>query len=333
VNRNKVGELEISVVGIGGNNFGTDFFGTGCDARTVDHIVGTALDNGINLFDTAEEYSITSFLGAGRSEELLGAALRGRRDEAVIATKYSNFDEADPGQAGADRIVAAAEASLKRLGTDRIDLFQQHQPDEQTPIDEILEALDRLVVAGKVREVGTCNLDEAQLARARSAGLRLNVRPFATCQLQFSVLERPPPEVLDAVQRTSTKVLAYFPLASGLLTGKYRKGQAPPTDTRLGAGGVVSQMLRDGLMARRPPLSDDRLSTVEELTELAASCGHSLLDLAISWLVCQPTVGAVLTGVTSPTQVEANAAAAAWNIDAATLDAIDAIVDAETEDA
>jgi aryl-alcohol dehydrogenase-like predicted oxidoreductase len=326
-----VGDLTVSVVGIGGNNFGTDFFGNGCDAQTVDRIVGTALDNGINLFDTAEEYSITSSLGVGRSEELLGAALRGRREQAVIATKYSNYDEADREQSGADRIVAAVEASLRRLDTDHIDLLQQHQPDPRTPIEETLDALNRLVSAGKVLEIGTSNLDVAQLDDASVASQKLAIRPFASCQLQFSVLERPPIDVLDALRRTSCTVLAYFPLASGLLTGKYRRGEAAAVDTRLGGRGPVSEMLRGGLMARCPPLSDQRLRTVEKLTELSASCGHSLLDLAISWLVCQPTVGAVLTGVTSPAQVEGNAAAASWNLEPPTLAAIDAIVAAETE--
>src|SRR3984957_17056131 len=149
-----IGALDVSVVGVGCNNFGTDFFGTGCDQPTVTNIVNVALDAGVTLFDTAEEYSITSYLGEGHSEELLGVALRGRRDEAVLATKFLNTDEHDPEVRGADRIVAALEASLRRLGTDRIDLYQQHFPDPRMPVDETLDAMDQLVRDGKIRAVG-----------------------------------------------------------------------------------------------------------------------------------------------------------------------------------
>ena len=313
-------------MGLGGNNFGTDFFGTPCEQREVTRIVNAALDAGINLIDTAEEYSITSFLGEGHSEELIGVALRSRRDEAVIATKFSNNDEHDPAARGATRIVAAVEASLRRLGTDRIDLFQQHQPDAETPLDEILEALDALVRDGKVREVGCCNFSADMLDRATEAARRIGAQPYRACQLQYSVLERPPADVLAAVARNQMSVLAYFPLASGLLTGKYKRGEPPPADSRLGAEGVVSTMLRQGIMARRPPLSDERLTTIERLTALAAAQGHSLLELAVSWLVAQPVVGSVITGVTKVEQVLVNAGAADWELSVDTLGAIDGIV-------
>ncbi len=314
------------MVGLGGNNFGTDFFGTRCEQREVTRIVHAALDAGITLIDTAEEYSITSFLGEGHSEELIGVALRSRRDEAVIATKFSNNDEHDPAARGATRIVAAVEASLRRLGTDRIDLFQQHQPDAETPLDEILEALDVLVRDGKVREVGCGNFTADMLDEATAVAARTGARPYRSCQLQYSVLERPPTDVLAAVARNQMSILAYFPLASGLLTGKYRRGEPPPSDSRLGADGVVSTMLRQGIMARRPPLSDERLETVERLTTVAAAQGHSLLELAISWLASQSIVGSVLTGVTKVEQVLLNAAAADWELSADTLGAIDGIV-------
>ena len=325
-----IGSLEVSVVGIGGNNFGTDFFGAGCDQQDVTHIVNTALDCGINLIDTAEEYSITSFLGEGHSEELIGVALRHRRDQAVISTKFSNSSEHDPAERGAARIVAAVEASLRRLGTDRIDLFQQHQPDPEIPLDEILEALDRLVRDGKVREIGCCNFTTEMLDSATEAAGRAGTRAYRSCQLQYSVLERPPGDVLAAVERNQLPVLAYFPLASGLLTGKYRRGQAPPPDWRLGADGMVSAMLRDGIMARRPPLSDERLATVEHLTDFAQAQGRTLLELAVSWLVSQPVVGSVITGVTKAEQVLANAAAADWELSAQDLAEIEGIVTAET---
>jgi len=329
VRRRGIGALEVSVVGIGGNNFGTDFFGPGCDQRTVDSIVNTALDAGINLFDTAEEYSITSFIGEGRSEELLGHALGARRDEAIIASKFLNATEHDPTERGAARIIAAADASLRRLGTDRIDLYQQHQPDPDVPLDEILEALDTLVAAGKVREVGCSNFTADMIDAATKAASRTGAHSYRTCQLQYSVLERPGDDVLAALVRNGMALLAYFPLANGILTGKYRRGEPPPSESRLGADALASRMFREGLMARRPPLSDERLATVEELARFAQERGHELLELAISWVAAQPVVGSVLTGVTSAQQVVANAAAADWELTTEDLAAIDRIVAAE----
>ncbi len=326
--RRHIGSLEVSVVGLGGNNFGTDFFGARCDGREVGRIVNAALDAGINLIDTAEEYSITSFLGEGHSEELIGAALAlgGRRDEAVIATKFLNQSEADPDQRGPARIVAAVEASLRRLGTDRIDLFQQHQPDPDTPMEEILEALDGLVLAGKVREVGCSNFTGEMIDDAAEAAARSSFAPYRSCQTQYSILERPPDDLVAAAERHGIVLLAYFPLASGLLTGKYRRGQEPPPDSRLAADGVVSRMLRDGIMAARPPLSDERLATVERLAAFAEERGHSILELALSWLASQHCIGAIIAGVTKAEQVVANAAAAEWDLSADELAAVQAIV-------
>jgi aryl-alcohol dehydrogenase-like predicted oxidoreductase len=329
VQRRRIGELEVSAVGVGGNNFGTNFFGPGCDQPTVDRIVYAALDAGINLFDTAEEYSIPSFIGEGHSEELLGVALGARRDEALIASKFLNTNEHDPDERGAARIVAAAEASLRRLGTDRIDLYQQHQPDPNTPLDEILEALDHLVAAGKVRELGCSNFTAEMIDAATRAAASRGTHAYRTCQLQYSVLERPGDDVLGALERNGMTVLAYFPLANGILTGKYRRGEAPPSNSRLGADALASRMFREGLMARRPPLSDERLATVEQLAGFAEDRGHHLLELAISWVASQSAVGCVLTGVTSAEQVVANASAASWELTRDDLDAIGRIVAAE----
>jgi aryl-alcohol dehydrogenase-like predicted oxidoreductase len=327
--RQRIGELEVSIVGIGGNNFGTDFFGPGCDQPTVTRIVNVALDAGVTLFDTAEEYSITSYLGVGHSEELLGAALQGRRDEAVLATKFLNTDEHDPDVRGADRIVAALEASLRRLGTDRIDLYQQHFPDPSVPVDETLEAMGRLVRDGKIREVGCCNLTTEMIDEAARVAAEQGRQPFRSCQLQFSVLERPDDEVLAALERHSVALIAYFPLANGLLTGKYRPGAPVPLDSRLGADAMVSQFFRDGIMASRPPLSPERLATVGQLETFARDHGHTLLELAVSWLASQPIVGSVLTGVTNADQAAANAAAAQWQLGDAERTEIDAIVESE----
>jgi len=325
----RIGSLEVSVVGLGGNTFGTDFFGARCDQREVTRIINVALDAGVTLIDTAEEYSITSFLGEGHSEEMIGVALGSRRDEAVVASKFLNTSEVDQAERGAARIVAAAEASLRRLGTDRIDLYQQHQPDPQTPIDEILEALDRLVGDGKVREVGCCNFDMEQMDAAAETAGRLSLVPYRSSQLQYSLLERPPDDVLRAVERRGMSILAYFPLANGLLSGKYRRGETPPSDWRLGADAPVSTMLRQGLLARRPPLSDERLATVEELENFALQRGHSLLELAISWLAAQPVVAAVIPGVSRAEQVLANASAADWTLSSEDLSAVETILERE----
>jgi aryl-alcohol dehydrogenase-like predicted oxidoreductase len=325
----RIGTLDVSLVGVGCNNFGTDFFGPGCDQKTVSHIVNAALDAGVTLFDTAEEYSINSYLGEGHSEELLGVALRGRREEAVLATKFLNTNEHNSGEVGADRIVAALEASLQRLGTDRIDLYQQHFPDPHRPIDETLEALGQLVRAGKVREIGYCNVTAETVDEAARHAHDQGAGPFRSCQLQCSVLERPGPDVLAALARHDVGLLAYFPLANGLLTGKYRRDAPPPPGSRLGADAMVSQFLRDGIMASRPPLSAERLTTVERLGDFARDRGHTLLELAISWVASQPGIASVLTGVTSADQIQANAAASGWLLSDAELAAVDAIVERE----
>jgi len=325
----RIGALEVSVVGLGGNGFGTEMFGTGADQAETARIVDAALDAGITLIDTAEEYSIPSFLGDNHSEEVLGVALRGRRDRVVIASKFQNHREDAPGQRGADRIVAAVEGSLMRLGTDRIDLYQQHFPDADTPIDEILTALDRLVRDGKVREIGTCNFDGPMLDAAASVAAAGGLAHYRSNQIQYSVLEPAAPELVATMERLATPALAYFPLAHGLLTGKYRRGEAPPADARLGTDTMVSTMFRDGMMASRPPLSDARLTTVERLTTFAGARGHTLLELAVSWLVAQPVIASVLTGVTRAAQVVANAAAADWEMTADEVAAVAAIVAAE----
>jgi aryl-alcohol dehydrogenase-like predicted oxidoreductase len=328
----RIGSLDVSVVGLGGNNFGTDFFGGGCDGREVERIVAAALAHGVNFFDTAEEYSITSFLGEGHSEELIGAALRGRRDDAVVATKFLNTSEADADERGAARIIAACEASLRRLGTDRIDLYQQHQPDADTPLDEILDALDRLVRDGKVREIGACNFTGDMLDAAAATAAARSVGPFRSVQTQFSVLERPTADVVDAAARHGLALIAYFPLANGILTGKYRRGEPPPAGTRLAADGLVSAMLRQGILARRPPLSDERLATVERLAAYATERGHTILELAFSWLAAQPGVVSVIAGVTSAEQVIENAAAAGWELTDEDVAAVDAMVAAEDDE-
>ena len=231
VKRRRIGTLEVSVVGLGGNNFGTDFFGARCDEREVSRIVNAALDVGINLIDTAEEYSITSFLGVGHSEEFIGAALGSRRDEVVIATKFLNQNHEDPDQRGADRIVAAAEASLQRLGTDRIDLFQQHQPDPFTPMEEILEALDKLIPRWKSTRDWLQQF-QGRDARQRRGGCRSSV---IDALLFLSAAVQPPGTPVSGCARPAGQ--STMPLAS---SPTFRSS----TDSSLASTGSVSGLGR-----------------------------------------------------------------------------------------
>jgi aryl-alcohol dehydrogenase-like predicted oxidoreductase len=307
VDTRTIGKVEVSVVGLGTNNFGTDFFGNRCDQAQATAVVNAALDAGVTFIDTAEEYSVVSDIGTGRSEEFIGVALGARRDEAVLATKFESASHEHPDQRGAERIVAAVEGSLQRLGTDRIDLYQQHFPDPDTPTEEILEALDRLVRDGKVLEIGCSNFSGAMIDAALAVSQEHGWSSFASTQANYNVLEQPRQEgVLEACARHGVMLLPYFPLASGLLTGKYQRGEAPSPDSRLGGDSQISTMLRSR------SLSDERLDTVARLDAFAAERGHTLLDLAVSWLVSQPIVASVITGATRPDQIVANAEAATW---------------------
>ncbi len=300
--RRKIGALEVSLTGLGCNNFGWRI-----DAAQSQRVVDAALDAGINFFDTADIYD------KGKSEEFLGRALAGRRRQAVIATKFGmKFDDQHHG-ARREYVFQAAEDSLRRLGTDYIDLYQLHQPDPQTPIAETLEALDRLVRAGKVLEIGCSNCSAAQVREAHeAAGPRAH---FVSVQNQYSLFDREPEaEVLPECRRLGLAFLPYFPLASGLLTGKYRRGQPLPKGSR-GETGWGPKVF-----------TEENLARVERLLDFAASRGHSLLELAFSWLAAQPAVASVIAGATSPEQVRANAAAPVWKLTADDLREIDALL-------
>ncbi|HUC36523.1 MAG TPA: aldo/keto reductase, partial [Acidimicrobiales bacterium] len=265
---------------------------------------------GVTFFDTADIY------GGTRSEELLGRALGARRDHVIVATKFGM--QVDPERRGAkpEYVRRALEDSLRRLGTDRVDLYQLHQPDPETPIADTLEVLDELVRAGKVREIGCSNFSAAQLLEAEAA-VRDGAARFVSVQNQYSLLERQPErKVLPECERSGIAFIPYFPLASGVLTGKYRRGRPPPPGTRL-AGATVGKP--DG------PLSDERLSIVEALEELAAKHSHSLLELAIAWLAARPAVVSVIAGATSPEQVRANAKASTWVLTESQLEEVDQI--------
>jgi len=298
-----IGSLEVSVVGLGCNNFGWRI-----DADATAKVVDAALQDGINFFDTADIY------GATKSEEFLGKALGRRRDQVVIATKFGGkVDEQRKGAKPA-YVRSAAEDSLRRLGTDRIDLYQLHMPDPDVPIEDTLGALDELVRAGKVREIGGSNFSIDQLRSAQAAA-RHGAR-FVSLQNEYSLLHRDPErDVIPECKRLKIAFLPYFPLASGLLTGKYRRGQPAPDGSRIGTGGHFAGML-----------SDQNLATVESLVAFAESRGHTLLELAISWLLSRPAVSSVIAGATTPQQVKANAAAAGWRLGPKDLAEIDAIV-------
>ncbi|HTW99291.1 MAG TPA: aldo/keto reductase [Acidimicrobiales bacterium] len=307
----RIGRLDASVIGIGCNNFGWRM-----DAARTDAVVGAALEVGINLFDTADVY------GGTQSEELLGKALGARRDDVLIATKFGSALDGTAGEAGGvtggaapSYVRRAAEGSLRRLGTDRIDLYQLHRPDEATPIGDTLAALDELVVEGKVREIGCSNFSAGQLDEA-AAAVAGGAARFVSVQNNYSILHREPePEVLEACGRLGMSFLPFFPLASGLLTGKYRAGEPPAAGTRFGS---------DPRRAERD-MTPERMATVSALSELAGEAGATLLELAFAWLLARDAVASVIAGATRPDQVRANAATATFEASPDLLARIDEI--------
>jgi aryl-alcohol dehydrogenase-like predicted oxidoreductase len=295
--------LAVSVVGIGCYNFGKRI-----NSAQTGEIVHTALDAGITFFDTSDTYGDPT----GASEELLGVALRGRRHEAVIATKFGSdmagANGPDWGQRGSRRYLRlAVEASLRRLGTDWIDLYQMHLPDKITPIEETLSTLNDLVKQGKVRYVGCSNFAAWQLADADWAARTVGYSRFISAQNRYNLLDRTAEvELIPACRRFGIGLLPYSPLADGLLTGKYRRGAEPPVGSRLA----------DPAWRPRQRIYDAPWDKIETLEAFAKKCGHSLLELAIGGLASQPIVASVITGATSAEQVRTNAAAGDWKITA-----------------
>ena len=308
----RIGSLEVSVVGLGCNNFGRRLDSAGTDA-----VVHAAMEVGTNFFDTADSY------GDGASEEYLGKALGSRRDEVIIATKFGAQLGDDPAQSGASPrwIERAVEDSLSRLGTGHIDLYQLHRPDENTPIEDTLEALDRLVSSGKVHQIGCSNYSGAQIDDALSTSRERNLAQFVSVQNEYSLLHRDPEEngVIEACLRNQLALLPYFPLASGMLTGKYTRSKEAPAGSRL-AGMPASRAERFA--------NTRNFDLVERLEAFAKERGHTILELAISWLVAQPVVSSVIVGATSPEQVRANAEAAKWELYPEDLEEIDRIIHA-----
>jgi aryl-alcohol dehydrogenase-like predicted oxidoreductase len=294
-------DLQVSVVGLGGNNFGAKI-----DARQSQQVIGAALDLGITFFDTADAYP--------GSEEILGPVLAGRRKEVIIASKFGMHL---PGRvASREAVMRAAEGSLQRLGTDYIDLFYLHAPDPTQAIDETLSAMSELVFQGKVRYIGCSNMSAALLMEAASAARKSGSTGFVASEEEYSLLvRRAEDDVIPALRRLRMSLIPYFPLASGLLTGKYQRSTSPVSGTRFDSWRAFTHAL----------LTDKNFDRIEALTQFANSRGHQLVELAVAWLLASPIVPSVIAGATSAAQVKANVAAASWRLNQNELEALNEI--------
>lgn len=299
--------LKVSVLGLGGNTFGRFV-----DADGTARIIHAALEVGINFFDTADVY------GQGVSEEFLGRALAGRRDRALVATKVMGEMGPGPNDRGSSRahITDGVHASLRRLGTEYVDLLQLHGWDDTTPLEETLRALDDLVRQGKVRYLGCSNFTAWQLVWSLWTSDRRGWTPFVSVQPEYSLLARGiETELLPACQAFGIGIIPYFPLAGGMLTGKYREGEEAPPGTR---GYQSERFARRFATARN-------FAVVGRLEAWARSREHTVAELAIAWLAARPMVSTVITGVTKPEQVEANARAADWELTPQEVDEVAAL--------
>lgn len=304
-----LGQLQVSVIGLGCNNFGMTI-----DADRTKEVVDAAIGAGINYFDTAEAY------GNGLSEEYLGKALGARRKDVLVATKWGHDMSLAEGERGGDPAVIRArlEASLKRLDTDYVDHYQLHRPDPATPVEETLGALAELQAEGKIREIGCTHFTAAQLDEVYAASASHGVPAYPSVQNHYSLLTRGPETdgVFDACSRHGIGFVPYFPLESGLLTGKYRLGEPRPEDSRLVRWGKRADAFID----------DDKLAKVEALTQWSQAQGHTLLELAMSWHTSHPLVSSVIAGATRPDQIDANVSAGSWQLTADDRAAVDALL-------
>lgn len=302
---------KVSVVGLGCNNFGGRL-----DLEATRKVVHKALDLGVTLFDTADVYGSYGYGNYGGSEDQLGQILGPRRKDIVLASKFGMaMNDAGTLKGAAPAYIRAAiEASLKRLRTDCIDLYQIHRPDPQTPIEETMRALDALVKQGKVKHIGCSGFSTAQINAAQAAAQRLNLTPLMTAQDEYSLLARQvEADPMPAIRQHGLGLLPYYPLASGMLTGKYKRNAPAPQGSRLAAAG--------GMTGRY--LNDANWAIVEKLERFCAARGKTLLQLAFGWLLAHEFVPSVIAGATKPEQVEQNVGAASWSLTKEERDEVD----------
>lgn len=299
--------LQVSAIGLGTNNFGRRL-----DAAATETVVHAALDAGVNMIDTSNSY------GGGDSEEFIGRALKGRRHEAVLATKVSSRVSEGPNNAGNSRkhIYDQVDVSLRKLRTDYIDLYQIHWWDPNTPVEETLRALDELIRVGKVRYAGCSNFAAWQVCESHWTGKTLGINGFVSMQPHYSMLYRQPEEeMIPFCEKYGIGILPYYPLENGFLTGKYRRGQPAPDGTRLAEND-------------RGALTSRNFDVLEGLEGFASERGHTILELAFAWLLASsPMVSSVIAGATRVEQVDSNAASAAWSLTSEELEEVNAILD------
>jgi len=300
--------LRVSLVGLGCNNFGMRL-----EIEQTRAVVDRAFDLGITLFDTADMYG-----GRGGSETQLGKILGHRRKDIVLASKFGMAMSDDGTKIGASRryIMSAVEDSLRRLKTDWIDLYQLHQPDPLTPLDETMQALDDLVTQGKIRYIGCSNLPSWQVVESQWLSKSMGLNRFVSCQDEYNILNRDvETELIPAMQKYGCGLLPYFPLASGLLTGKYKRTEMPE-------GARLTDM---PTFANRIYLTDENFDLVDNLNKFAKKTGHSILELAFGWMASRPTTASIIAGATKPEQIEANVAAVNWVLSQSEIDEVDKI--------
>ena len=300
--------LRVSTVGLGCNNFGMRL-----NVEETRAVVYRAIDKGITLFDTADMYG-----ARGGSEEQLGKILGSRRKDIVLASKFGMAMSDDGTKIGASRryIMSAVEDSLTRLNTDWLDLYQLHQLDPFTPMEETLRALDDLVTQGKVRYIGCSNLASWQVVESQWMSKSSNLNRFVSCQDEYNILNRSTErELIPAMQQYGCGLLPYFPLASGLLTGKYQPDKMP-------RGARLTDM---PTFANRTYVTDENFSIIDKLDSFAKANGHTLLELAFSWMAARPTTASIIAGATKPEQIDANVASINWKITPEQISEVDEI--------
>lgn len=306
-------DLRVSPLGLGCNNFGGRL-----DPAAARSVVHAALDAGITVFDTADIYGLR-----GGSESILGEALGSRRKDVVLVTKFGlAMDDAGQLKGGSARYIATAiEASLKRLKTDWIDLYYLHRPDPATPIEETLRALDTLIAQGKVRYIGCSNMSASQIEEAQQISQAIGLNRFVACQDQYNLLSRDiEAEIIPAMEAHRLALLPYFPLASGMLTGKYQLGAPIPEGSRMSYKRYSDRFL-----------NDENFRIVERLREFCAKRGRSLVELAFGWLLSKPFVGCVIAGASAPEQIYQNAAAIDWRLSAAEINEVNHLTSKQKE--